>query len=64
VRTSGKGTSLSAIYDVNKIEDNEVIDVRGTLLLIPKQKFSQSKTKPTEESYHACINKWKKHRLQ
>jgi len=38
VRTSGKGTALSAIYDVIKTKDNKVIDVCGTLLLIPKKK--------------------------
>jgi len=37
VRTSGKGTALSAIYNVNKTKVNEVIDVCGTLLLIPKE---------------------------
>jgi len=50
VRTSGKGTALSAIYDVIKTKDNKVIDVCGTLLLIPKKKIAQCKKKPTEES--------------
>jgi len=66
VRTSGKGTALSAIYDVIKTKDNKVIDVCGTLLLIPKKK-SLSVRKNQQKSPNPkmlILTNGKKHRLQ